>query len=88
MNSYVQLICLVFSFLYGIIINYFNKINLRIVKDKNIFIKVLIICLYIFNISLLYMVFLYRLNYGMLHYYFILFIILGYFSVDVKKRKL
>lgn len=88
MNSYVQLICLVFSFLYGIIINYFNKFNLRIVNDKNIFIKVLIICLYIFNISLLYMVFLYRLNYGMLHYYFILFIILGYFSVDVKKRKL
>ena len=88
MNSYVQLICLVFSFLYGIIINYFNKFNLRIVNDKNIFIKVLIICLYIFNISLLYMVFLYRLNYGMLHYYFILFIILVYFSVYFLNRKL
>ena len=88
MSSYIQLICLIFSFLYGIVVNYLNKFNLLIIKNKNCFIKLIIISLYIFNITLFYTIILYKLNYGVLHHYFVLFILLGYIFVNVKKRKL
>lgn len=87
MNSYVQVICLVVSFLYGIILYYLNTFNYRILRNKNIVVKVCGSILYILNATLLYILFLYKINYGMLHIYFILFMIFGYVLISVKKRK-
>ena len=87
MNSYIQLICLVFSFLYGCFIYYSNNLNIKIIKNKNILIKLILSIIYVFNISMLYVLFLYKINYGVLHIYFVLLIILGYVMVCVKKRK-
>jgi len=87
MNSYVQLICLIFSFVYGIFLFYFNQFNYRIFQNKNIILKVIGSVLYINNVTLLYIYFLYKINYGILHIYFILLIVLGYFYSSVKKRK-
>lgn len=87
MNSYIQLICLISSFWYGVLVYYANKVNIFIIEKKNIVIKYLLSIIYIFNISLLFIIFLYKLNSGVLHYYFILFIIIGYISCFVKKRK-
>lgn len=87
MNSYVQLICLIVSFLYGFFINITNNINFKIINNKNIFIKIIISLLYLFNISLLYVVFLYKINNGMLHIYFTLLIFIGYLF-SVKRCKL
>ena len=86
MSSYVQLFCLIFSFLYGMFIYVFNKLNLSIIRNKNILVKLLISILYVFNASLLYVVILYIFNNGIIHIYFILFILLGY-GICVKKRK-
>lgn len=88
MSSYIQLICLIVSFCYGACINYANRFNLKLIRNKMIISKFIIVLLYIFNMSLLYVVFLYKINDGMLHHYFVLFIILGYYFIDVKKRKL
>ncbi len=87
MTSYVQLICLIVSFLYGILIFYTNKLNNRLMFKKNIFIQVIGNILYINNMALLYICFLYKINNGILHIYFVLFIIVGYLVMSVKKRK-
>jgi len=87
MNSYVQLFCLIVSFLYGILLYYLNMFNYKILKGKNILVKILGSILYILNVSLLYILFLYKINYGVLHIYFVLFMILGYIGISVKKRK-
>ncbi len=87
MNSYIQLISLIVSFLYGYILYYLNKFNIKIINKKNLVFKIIISFLYIFDISLLYVVLLYILNKGILHIYFVLFIILGYLVMCVKKRK-
>lgn len=87
MNSYVQFICLIVSFVYGIFLYYGNKINVRIISNKNVLLKIFISVLYVFNISLLYVGFLYKINGGILHIYFVLLIIIGYVLTCVKKRK-
>lgn len=88
MNSYIQLVCLVVSFFYGCFLCLANHFNYRIIKNKNLVLKIIISGLYVFNVSLLYVVFLYYINSGILHIYFILFMLFGYGYTSVKKRKL
>ena len=87
MSSYVQFISLLSSFVYGIIIYYLNRFNVKIISDKNILFKILISGLYLFNMSLIYVCFLYWLNSGVLHIYNILFMLTGYTLIAVKRRK-
>lgn len=87
MNSYVQLISLVSSSVYGVCLYYFNKLNYKLIKDKNIISKIVISILYLFNVSLVYVCFLYKLNGGVLHVYNILFMLISYILLSVKKRK-
>ena len=87
MSSYVQLVSLISSFIYGIILYYFNFLNFKFIKNKNIIVVIIVSLLYLFDISLLYVLFLYKLNGGVLHIYNILFIIIAYVLMSVKKRK-
>lgn len=87
MSSYVQFISLLSSFVYGIIIYYLNRFNVKIISDKNILFKILISGLYLFNMSLIYVCFLYWLNSGVLHIYNIFFMLTGYILIAVKRRK-
>lgn len=85
MNSYIQLISLLVSFGYGILLFYLNRFNIKIIRGKNIVIRSIISLLYLFDIALLYIVILYKLNSGIWHVYFALCIILGYVFICVKK---
>lgn len=87
MHSYIQLISLSSSFIYGIILYYLNMFNTSLIRNKNLFSKILISVLYVFNISLFYVCFLYWLNGGVLHIYNILFMLTGYILITVKMRK-
>ena len=87
MNSFVQVISLSSSFVYGILVYYLNNINCRVTLNKSIITKLLISILYLFNVSIIYVIFLYKLNNGVLHIYNILFILIGYVLIAVKKRK-
>ena len=78
MNSYVQLFCLVFSFVYGLVICLLNNFNYKLLKNKNLFLKFFISGLYVFDMSLLYIVILYIVNDGILHIYFVLMLLFGY----------
>lgn len=87
MNSYIQLICLVVSFFFGILIYYFNRFNYLIIKNKNIILRVVITLLSLNILALAYVVFLFLINGGILHIYFIFMMLLGYLFINVKKRK-
>lgn len=87
MNSYVQLFCLVGSFCYGMFMYYCNKIHFYFIHNKMILVRFIGNLLYVFNMSLFYVCVLYKVNNGILHLYFILFLLVGYFFVSVKKRK-
>ncbi len=87
MKSYVQFISLLGSFIYGVVVFYLNKFNYKLIKDVNIIFKLIISILYVFNISLIYVLFLYKLNNGILHIYNILFMLVGYILFLVKERK-
>ena len=50
MNSYVQFISLLSSFIYGVVLFYLNNLNTRLIKNKNILSKIIISCLYVFNV--------------------------------------
>ena len=81
MNSFLQLICLVFSFLYGLFLYFILDINNRICF------KFIINVLIINNLSLLYIFILYKLNKGVFNIYFLIFIVIGFGLKYVNKRK-
>ena len=85
MNSYVQLIVIVFSFCYGFLLYYLNNIQKKILLHRTLFNKVLIMFLYCNIMSLLYVFILIKINSGILHIYFIMSLIIGYLIASVHK---
>lgn len=87
MSSYVQLLCLIISFIYGFILYKLNCFNYKILKNKFIIFRIILYLFYILDLSILYIVILYKINKGILHIYFVIMIILGFIISSVKKRK-
>lgn len=87
MSSWIQLVCLIFSFFYGMFISYFNDFHYNLIKNKIFLFKIVSSILYVYFISLLYVYILYRINYGIIHIYFVILLLLGFFISGVKKRK-
>ena len=77
----VQINSLVFSLIFGILLNFlfewFNRFN-----DKNkIIMRILLSIVFVLMLSLLYFIGLLYINNGYLHLYFFLFILVGYIIV-------
>lgn len=87
MNSYVQLILMIFSFCYGNLIFVTNRLQEKLFKHKNLIIRLIGNILYINIMALFYLLVLYKLNCGSLHIYFILLIFSGYIVKSVKYCK-
>ena len=78
MDSGIQLISLSISFLYGIIFYYLSIINFKVINILKNIIKNIITIIYVFDISIIYVILVYKINNGHFHIYFILMVILGY----------
>lgn len=78
MNYKIQLISLIFSFFYGILFYATSYFNYKMVKNCNVVLRYLISIVYVFDISLLYILLLYKINYGVVHVYFIGVLLIGY----------
>jgi hypothetical protein len=87
MSSYIQFISLIGSFVYGICLFYLYTFNIKVIKNYSIVLKFMVSLLFLFNVSLIYVCFLYMINGGVLHLYNIIFLLLGTLSISVKKRK-
>ena len=77
----IQIKSLIFSFLYGGIFYLFMSLNNKNIYNSKGIIKILTNIFFIFDNVLLYFIILKKINNGILHYYFIFSIILGYLSV-------
>ena len=79
-NSKIQIIAFLFSFLFGIffcLIYFFIKL---ILKEKNVVTKLIIDNIFVIDMVFIYAYFMYKINYGNYHIYYILMICLGWLS--------
>lgn len=79
MNARIQIICLLVSFFFGVFLFFLYKLNLAIIKNKKRFYKSLITMLFVYNIVLLYIIIIFKINNGNFHIYFFFMMILGTF---------
>lgn len=78
MNYKLQIISFIVSFLFGIFFYLTSLLNYKIIKKHSKVIKYLITFVYIIDISLLYVLLMYKVNYGIIHIYFIIVLFLGF----------
>ena len=79
MNSTIQLISLSISLIYGILFYFITNLNFYLINNINKILKNIITIIYVFNMSFIYAIILYKLNNGYFHIYFILMVIFGYY---------
>ncbi len=80
MDAKTQIIVLLFSYIYGFIFYYLSKLNNKLINNYKSLNKSIITIMFIYNIVLIYLISLYKLNKGMFHIYFAIMLILGFIS--------
>ena len=80
MSSTTQLLALTTSYLFGFILYYLYKINLCLIKNKKRFYQSLITILFMYNVVLIYIIIIFKINHGIFHIYFFFMIALGFYT--------
>lgn len=78
MNSYIQVISLLVSFIYGIVFYILSKFNKYIISNKNNIVKLLVTTVYVVDMVIIYIFIMYKINFGNIHPYFIISLILSF----------
>ena len=82
-----QILAIIFSFIYGMIISVLYNFNYNLLFYKKKFVKILFNVIFIFDLVLIYFLVMRKINQVIIHPYFYLFIVLGFFVVfDTSKR--
>ena len=71
MNSYVQVLSFVVSFIYGLVFYLLSYANKIMINNKNNVIKLLITLVFVIDMVILYIYIMYKINFGMIHPYFV-----------------
>lgn len=79
MNSYLQLLVLLLSLLFGFIMGFIINFNMIKIFKYNKVINIVIYLLLAIVLSLAYIVLLYYICSGIIHIYFYIMVILGYY---------
>ena len=88
MNYKIQLISFLFSFIFGGFFYLTSKLNYRLIWKFSVLFRYLITIVYILDIALLYIMFMYRINNGIIHIYFLLMLFFGFFVTGIFSKKL
>lgn len=78
MNLNTQIKLIIFSFVFGICFNILLNISQRLIYSNNKFVKISTSFLLITLCTIIYIICLYKINYGIVHIYSYIIIILGY----------
>ena len=78
MNSFIQLLSFLVSFLYGMIFYLLSRFNYFILYNKNNIIKFIVTLVFIIDIVILYVYMMYKINNGYFHIYFVALVVLGF----------
>lgn len=87
MSLNTQIFTVVISFLYGIFFSITMNLSNKIIYNNKLIIKILFTFIFIFIHSLVYFNVLLRINYGIIHIYGILAIIIGFTLHELLKNK-
>lgn len=82
MNSYLQLLIIVISFLYGTLFYLLARYNMLIIKKLSTFLKYVISFVFVIDMVIIYIYLIYHINRGMFHIYFLVMIFLGYVTMN------
>ena len=86
MNILDQLKAIGFNFIYGFIIYYVIIINYYFIKNEVLILKLLISFLFLIDFTAVYLIIIYKLNYGVFSFYYLITFVLGYIlSIKIKK---
>lgn len=88
MNLKIQVISLLFSFLFGVFLGILFKFNERFIYSSKKYEKIISTFLFVIINVLLYFIILKHINYGILHIYEILAIIVGTIAEYFVEKKL
>ena len=82
-----QIISIIFSFIYGCILSLLYNLNYNLLFNKRKVYKVIFNIIFILDLVLIYFLIMKKINNAIIHPYFYIFIILGFFSAfDITKR--
>ena len=84
----MQILSLLFSFIYGNFVFWLLEINYRLLYEGKIVYRVIISFLFVMFISLLYFIGLFKINNGIIHIYFFIVLLTGYLLSFVIYRKI
>lgn len=83
----VQILSILFSFLYGNVIFWLLELNYKLLYESKIFYRIIVSFFFIIVISLMYFIGMVKINNGILHIYFYLALLTGYLLSFVIYRK-
>ena len=78
MNSYIQVLSFITSFIYGILFYLLTKFNYYIIEKVNKVLKFIVTLVFIIDIVILYVYMMYKINNGYFHIYFVALVVLGF----------
>ncbi len=88
MNSNIQIISFVVSFIYGLIFYFVTKINFYLIKDLKLYLKHILTFIYTLDMAIIYIIILYHINRGYFHIYFMMLVFLGFIIGYFANQKL
>lgn len=78
MNSNLQLISFLVSFVYGIVFYFLTDLNFKLIKNLKKYQKHLLSFIYTMDMTIIYIIIFYHLNKGYFHIYFIVMVFIGF----------
>ena len=78
----IQIKSIIFSFLYGIFFSFVTNLNYKHIYYSKGILRIITNILFIFDNVLIYFILLRYINDGILHYYFLLSLVIGFASVN------
>ena len=74
MNVKLQIISIIFSICFGLAFSFFTNVNYKFLFSKKIFLKTIFTIIYILDAALIYFIVMKKINNGVIHLYFLIFI--------------
>ena len=79
MNSTLQLITFIVSFIFGLLFAIITVYNFKLIKNLSKYVQNFLTFIYVIDMTIIYIIIMYHLNRGYFHIYFIISVIIGFF---------
>ena len=87
MDIKLQIISIIFSFVFGVFFSILTNVNYRFLFSKSIVLKIIFTIIFVIDSGLLYFFLIKLINNAVVNLYFLLFVILGFLFGFIKLSK-